>query len=144
MPRGQLANFASVMEVHVQVRGGKFVQLFNLQEVGIQTNPNMTPVDTVGGQSGKPGLAGFAAGTVHNILTFKSAIPVASADYDMTWDQVCQEQKMLKIIGYVRGDTNGKRRQYEGAITNASGSFGINKTAMNDVTIHCGQAAYVN
>lgn len=144
MSRGDLIDFASVMEVHVQVTGGKFVQLFNLQEVQIQTNPGLTPVDTVGGEDGKVGLAGFALGPVHNMLTFKSALPISTADYDLTWDEVCQGQKNLKIIGYVRGDTNGKRRQYKGRITSAQAAFGIGKTASNDVVIHCGRAKYVN
>lgn len=143
MPRGQLSDYASVMEVHVQVQGGKFVQLFNLQEVGIETNPGLSPVDTVGGEDGQPGLAGFSLGAVHNILSFKSAVPVASADYDMTWDEVAQSQKNLKIIGYVRGDTNGKRRQYQGRITRSQAGFGINRTATADTTIHCGRAKYV-
>ncbi len=138
-----LLYYASTMEVHIKVsRGGKLTYVADINEVDIDLRNNAQAVHTFGADGKRGGLGGFSKGPVETIITFKSATRVEGAP-EFDWMDAVINHKYLTLIGFIQGDTSGKRRKYEGMPLTNKETFGLGKPSMADIQLHCGRPDFV-
>lgn len=138
-----LLQYASIMEVHLKPSlGGKLQYVSDLNDVELDISNGSQAVHTFGADEKKGGLGGFSRGAVETIVAFKSATRIEGAP-EFDWVDAIVNFKILTLLGYIVGDTSGKRVQLEGMPQTIKQGFGLGKPSMADIRIHCGRPKYV-